>query len=67
MYIRSRPQMRSRGASQMGPHQVSYVDVAQRMRLEIVCAEAISFPTIGAKYNGPLKALNGYIAGVTYD
>ena len=51
----------------MGPHQVSYVDVAQRIRLEILGADDIFFPTIGAKYNGPLKALNGYIADVTYD
>ena len=51
----------------MGPHQVSYVDVAQRMRLEIVWTEDISFPTFEAKYNEPSKALNGYIADVTYD
>ena len=49
------------------PHQVSYVDVAQLLQRTLVGAEDVSFPTIRAEYNGPLEALNCYIAGVTYD
>ena len=51
----------------MVPHQVSYEDVAQWIRLQFVGAEGISFPTIWAKSNGPIEASNRYIAGVTYD
>ena len=32
-----------------------------------VCAEDISFPTIGTDYNGSLEAFNRYITGVTYE
>ena len=51
----------------MGAHQVSYVVVAQRIRVQLVCAEDISFYTIRAKYNGPLEASDCHIAGVAYD
>eukprot|EP00986_Skeletonema_menzelii_P003341 scaffold1013_cov161-Skeletonema_menzelii.AAC.7 len=36
----------------MGAHQVSYVVVAQRIRVQLVCAEDISFAPIRAKTQG---------------
>ena len=54
-------------SSKIRPHQVSYVDVSLLIRVKTVWGEYICFPTIGAKYNGPLAALNRYIAGVAYD
>ena len=53
--------------SQMGPHRVSYVNVAQLISRTILSVEDMSFPTIGTDYNGPLAAFNRFIAGVAYD
>ncbi len=54
-------------ASQMGPHQVSYVDVEQLIHKRFRSAQDMSFPTIGTDYNGPSAAFNRFIAGVAYD
>ena len=53
--------------SQIVPHQVSYEDVAQWIRLKLVGAADISFPTMRPNYNGSLEALYRHITGVTYD
>ncbi len=53
--------------SQMGPHQVSYVDVAQLIHKRFHSAEDMSFPTIGTDYNGPSAPFNRHITGMAYD
>ena len=44
-----------------------YVGVASKIRLEIVWAEDISFPTTRTKNNKSLEASNRYITGVALE
>ena len=48
-------------------HQVSYEAVAPLSLETFHSAEDMSFPTIGAEYNGALAPFNRHNAGVAYD
>ena len=52
---------------QIGTHQDAYEAVASRIRLQCVCDEDMSFPTIAANWDGALEAPQSHIQSARHD